>query len=95
MAAAVSQETEYGAEVSSVPMSAPFRLNCTPATPTLSEAVAETATVPETICPWVGEVIETVGGVVSPATATDYNIDQAEEAQLLLKCPKDTQFLLK
>jgi hypothetical protein len=36
------------------------------ATATLSEAVAVTAMVPETLAPEAGEAIETVGGVVSP-----------------------------
>jgi hypothetical protein len=38
---------------------------CTAVTPTLSEAVPETVTFPETVAPEAGEVIETVGGVVS------------------------------
>ena len=53
----------FGAEVV-----VPSSLNCTPATPTLSEAVAETVTaVPETVAPLAGVVRETVGGVVSGA----------------------------
>src|SRR5438128_1534497 len=55
----------YGAVVSSVPRLAPSSLNCTPTTPTLSEAVAETVTVPETVAPLAGAVIATVGVVVS------------------------------
>jgi hypothetical protein len=52
--------------VSSLPRFAPSNLNCTPATATLSEAVAETVTLePETVLPPVGAVMETVGGVVS------------------------------
>jgi hypothetical protein len=44
----------------------PSSLNSTTATPTLSEAVAETVTaVPETVAPLAGAVRETVGGVVS------------------------------
>ena len=47
-------------------MFAPSSLNCTPATPTLSETVAETVTAaPETVAPVAGAVTETVGGVVS------------------------------
>ena len=42
-------------------------MNWTPATPTLSEAVAESvAAEPETVAPDTGAVSETVGGVVSP-----------------------------
>lgn len=44
----------------------PSCLNWTPATPTLSEAEAETVTLaPETSWPFGGAVTETVGGVVS------------------------------
>src|SRR4051812_36211021 len=61
----VSQETEYGALVSSAPRLAPSSLNCTPKTPTLSFAFAVTETTAETVAPFVGAVSETVGGVVS------------------------------
>src|SRR6266849_8457376 len=61
----VFQETEYGALVSSAPKLAPSIVNCTPATPTLSEALAETGTVPWIVAPLLGEVTLTVGGVVS------------------------------
>jgi hypothetical protein len=40
--------------------------NATPATPTLSEAVAVTVIVADTVAPLAGEVMETVGSVVSP-----------------------------
>jgi hypothetical protein len=43
----------------------PLYLNWTPATPTLSEASAVTLIVPETVAPDAGDVILTVGGVVS------------------------------
>ena len=56
---------EKGADVSAEPMAAPSARNCTLATPTLSEALAETVIVPETVAPEVGAVICTVGGVVS------------------------------
>ena len=65
-----SQETEYGDDVSSEPMLFPSALNCTPETPTLSEAVAESVTVPETDAPLAGEVIETDGRMVSGAVHT-------------------------
>ena len=53
--------------VSSAPSSvAPSTLNCTPATPTLSEAVAVRVTVPDTVAPLAGAVRLTVGAVVSP-----------------------------
>src|SRR5258708_5917981 len=65
LAVAVFQEIEYGALVSSAPKLAPSILNCTPATPTLSEALAVTVTVPDTVWPLLGEVMLTLGGVVS------------------------------
>src|SRR5207247_4553039 len=64
-ASVVFQEREYGAAVTSAPRFAPSSLNCTPTTPTLSVALAETITVPEMVDPADGSVIETVGGVVS------------------------------
>jgi hypothetical protein len=65
LAEVVSQETEYGALVSSAPRLAPSSRNCTPATPTLSAALAVTGTVPDIVSPSRGDVILTVGGVVS------------------------------
>ena len=40
-------------------------------TPTLSEAVTPIVTLPDTVLPPVGEVIETVGGGASGAVALD------------------------
>ena len=65
VAVAVFQLTEYGLVVSSAPRFTPSSRNCTPTTPTLSEALAETVTVPVTVAPLAGAVIETVGAVVS------------------------------
>src|SRR5204862_6057358 len=65
LAVAVFQETPKGAAVSSAPSAAPSSKNCTPATPTLSEAFAVTGIVPETVAPLAGELMLTVGGVVS------------------------------
>ena len=62
----VFQLTEYGALVSSAPRFAPSSLNCTPTTPTLSEAFAAIATDPDTVAPAAGVVSPTVGSVVSP-----------------------------
>ena len=64
--AVVFQLTEYGAVVSSAPSATPSSRNCTPATPTLSDAVAETVTVPDTVLPAAGAVTDAVGAVVSP-----------------------------
>ena len=40
-------------------------MNCTPTTPTLSDAVAVNWTVPDTLAPLAGAVRATVGGVLS------------------------------
>ena len=49
----------------SAPRVAPSSLNWTPTTPTLSAAVASTATGPDMVAPPAGDVMETVGGPVS------------------------------
>src|SRR2546430_1172628 len=64
-ASVVFQEMEYGAAVTSAPRLAPSSLNCTPTTPTSSEALADTVIVRETVVPFSNEVMETVGGVLS------------------------------
>ena len=48
----------------------PSNWNCTPTTPTLSEALAVTVIVPETLAPKAGEVMLTDGAVVSLKTVT-------------------------
>jgi hypothetical protein len=64
----VFQTIEYGALVSSAPSAAPSSRSWTPATPTLSDAVADTVTLlPDTVAPLAGAVIDAVGGVVSAA----------------------------
>src|SRR3954468_8885618 len=68
---AVFQEIEYGDAVTSAPRFAPSSRNWTPATPTLSDADAETMTpAPETVAPPAGAVIDTVGDVRSLFTVT-------------------------
>src|SRR5947208_1016940 len=58
--------TLYGTPVSSAPRLAPSSLNCTPATPTLSVALAETVTdEPDTVALFAGALKETAGGVES------------------------------
>src|SRR5256885_8477791 len=71
----LSQATWNGAAVTSAPRFAPSSLNCTPATPTLSVALAMTITVPETVAPATGELIETAGGVRSFITVTVTDAD--------------------
>ncbi len=61
----VFQEIEYGEAVTAAPRFVPSSVNWTPTTPTLSVALAETVTVPTTVTPAAGAVIETVGGVTS------------------------------
>jgi hypothetical protein len=51
-----------GAAVSAAPELAPSTLNCTLVV--LEETLVETATVPETVAPDAGEVIEIVGGLL-------------------------------
>ena len=51
--------------VSSVPRLVPSRRNCTPLTPTLSEALAEIVIVPEIVAPEAGDVMETEGACES------------------------------
>src|SRR5262245_6263520 len=63
------QLTVYGAARSSAPSGAPSSMNCTPATPTLSEAVALTAIVPDTT-PAGGDEMLTVGAIGSRAMSS-------------------------
>src|SRR5260370_39446002 len=56
--------------MSSAPRHMPSTFNCTPTTPMLSVALAETVIVPETIAPEAGAVIETLGGKLSTVTST-------------------------
>jgi hypothetical protein len=56
-------------------------LNCTLATATLSVAFADTVVTPESVALAAGAVIETVGGVVSPAVE---NVMSGLEALALL-----------
>ena len=52
-----------------IPVLASSTLNCTLATATSSVALAVTVTEPVSVALAAGDVIETVGGVVSPAVA--------------------------
>ena len=56
--------------MSSAPSATPSSLNCTPTTPTLSEALALTVVAPASMAPAAGDAIPTVGGVVSFNTVT-------------------------
>ena len=51
------------------PRFTPSSMNWTPATPTLSVALADTVTLPLTVAPARGPVIAIVGGVVSASAA--------------------------
>jgi hypothetical protein len=61
----------YGAAVKLVPTFPPSTRNCTLAIPTLSEAVAVTFTLPESLAPPAGEVTVTLGGIVSAPPAVE------------------------
>ena len=74
-AAVVSQEAAYGADVSAEPRFAPSTVNWTLVTPTLSEAVACSVTVPDTVAPPAGAVTATVGAVVSEVTVADASFE--------------------
>src|SRR4030095_9627621 len=75
----VFQETLYGAVVSAAPITVPSTLNVTDATPTLSDAFAEMDWVPVSVAPITGDVIDTVGAVVSAAVADPTVIVRAAE----------------
>src|SRR3984893_12156705 len=67
------------------PIFVPSTLNCTFATATLSEAVAESATdEPETVAPFAGAVSETEGAVLSTVNAI------AEEVARLFEVSRAT-----
>src|SRR6266851_1340670 len=68
VAVLVFQAIEYGAVVTAAPALTPSSRNWTPATPVLSEALAVTLIVPETLAPEAGEVMLTVGAVASKLT---------------------------
>ena len=94
LALVLSQVIAYGAVVSSAPRLAPSSLNCTPTTPTLSAAVAATATLaPDTVAPVLGAVIATVGGVLSTlltvtfTTAEVVLLPAASRATAVSVCP--------
>src|SRR5438132_11366275 len=78
-AAVVVQRIEYGGPGTSVPSAASSSLNCTPTTPTLSGALAETATTAVTACPARGAVIDTAGTTVSSVV----KVKSPETASLL------------
>jgi hypothetical protein len=82
----VVQDVEYGDAVSSVPRLTPSSLNWTPATPMLSEAVAETVIVPDAVVPVAGEVIAIVGEVVSAVLVVvppELDVDTPAEVPLM------------
>src|SRR5437016_7845066 len=65
-AAVLFQARTNGAAAMSGPRFVPSSLNCTPATPVLSEAVAETNTFePDTVALLAGVTSHTVGGMMS------------------------------
>lgn len=86
----VSHDIEYGAIVSSTPMGVvPSKKNCIAATPMLSDAPAVTATVPDTVAPPAGDVIASVGGVVSWAGS-----DVTSKASMTTRVSVELAFLV-
>ena len=71
----VSKLTEYGA-VLSVANATALRRNSTNANDVSSDAVADTAIVPDTVAPFAGAVSDTVGGVTSPLPVGHLLVDQ-------------------
>ena len=69
--------------MSSAPRLAPSRVNWTPATPTLSEALAFTGTLPRTVAPSAGELTLTVGGVVSGTGLATVTLTGVEVVELV------------
>src|SRR5688572_11478854 len=65
VAVVVLQLHAYG-DVVSVDFSTPSSQNSTLVTPTMSEALAVTLTVPDTVAPFAGAVIDVDGACVSP-----------------------------
>ena len=87
--------------MSSLSIGAPSTLNCTPTTPTLSAASAETTVVPVTDAPVAGAENVTVGAALSPGafdTVTTLSriatFPSASVAVALRTCaPSDTRFV--
>ena len=57
--------------LSAGPLLTPSTWSCTLAMPTLEEALAVTVIVPISVAPFVGEVMETVGGVTALFTVIE------------------------
>src|SRR5438552_611852 len=85
LAVVVFHERVYGAVVTSAPRFTPSSLNCTPTTPTLSVAFAETVIVPATEAPEVGEEMEMVGGLLSTSCTVTVGLVASRWNVLLAK----------
>jgi len=77
----VFQLNEYGEDVA-VAVSLLLIQNSTLVTPMLSVALAETVTVPETVTPFVGATIATIGGVVSTGVGVPLDTVTVVNAEL-------------
>lgn len=77
----VSRECVYGAAVTGCPRLPPSTRNWTLATPILLEALAVTAIVADTVAPFAGEVMETVGatGFWGGGVALDFPLTIPEQ----------------
>ena len=69
--------------MSSAPRLPPSTKNCTPTTPTLSDALADTLTEPDTVEPPEGAVTDTAGGVVSGGGESVVVVTVVDRAELL------------
>lgn len=78
----VFQLIAYGGDVSGAPRFTPLSVNWTDVTPTLSEALADTVTVPLTVAPLAGAVRLTVGAVVSAVLLLTVMVTGADVAVL-------------
>src|SRR5215469_13637378 len=84
----VFSDCEYAPPLIAAPRLVPSTWNCTLATATLSEDRAATVIVPETAAPEAGEVIETVGGIVSRRTVRVAELLVTFPAELLTTARK-------
>jgi 5,10-methenyltetrahydromethanopterin hydrogenase len=94
LAPVVFQAIEYGALVSGGPASTPSRRNWTLVTPTLSEALALTVIVPDTVAPFAGEVMLAEGAVVSGGGAFETVTPIVAEVRVLPAASRATALIV-
>jgi len=77
----VFQSNEYGSVLSVTPVVTPFTHNSTLSTPSLSDDIQLIETITETVEPSCGEVMVTVGGVVS--TSSGCSSSQPQKSKII------------